>query len=151
MDSDAPVGVSGQRSRRLRFGCVTLGLFVLLCSGTWLTWRATRGWTSARVERQIQEEVPPGCGRSEVQAWFDRHGIVHGYFEGTAGTSSFNIDLGLRLDLHPDNVGGVEQGFIPTTGANEHLILPSEILIYFIFDNQGRLAGHLVDAMVYGP
>jgi hypothetical protein len=137
--------------KRLRTGCFVLAAFACVGIVTWLGWTLFHGCTSAEVERLIQHEVPPGCNQDKVRAWFNDRGILHRYFEGTAGTSSFNIDLGQRIGLRPEDVGGVEQGFIPESEANEHFLFPSDISIYFVFDKQGRLAGHLVDSMIYGP
>ena len=138
-----------QGRSRIRIGCLALGLVLLMGGAAWLAWSTFHGWTSTKVERLIQAEVPTSSDREQVAAWFERHDIPHGYFEGTAGTSSFNTEIALRLGLRLDDVSGVEQGNI--CGANEHFRYPSDIFIYFVFDSQGHLAGHLVDAMVYGP
>ncbi|HEY7309315.1 MAG TPA: hypothetical protein VH643_08170 [Gemmataceae bacterium] len=43
------------------------------------------------------------------------------------------------------------RGTIDKPEANVDLIFPGEISIYFFFDKQGRLAGHLVDPFVFMP
>jgi hypothetical protein len=134
---------------RARVACWFLGLLLLMGAAAWLAWGLLHGWTCTKVERLIQAEVPPDCDRGQVEAWFERHDIPHGYFEGTTGTSSFNVELALRLGLKPEDVSGVEHGDI--SEANEHFLFPSDISIYFVFDSRRRLAGHLVDAMIYGP
>jgi hypothetical protein len=133
---------------RARLACLPLGLLLLIGGASWLGWDLFHGWTSAKAERLIQAELPTGCDRGQVQAWFERHDLPHEYFEGTTGTSGYNVELALRLGLKLDDVSGVEQGVCE---ANEHFLFPSELYIYFVFDSQGHLAGHIVDAMVYGP
>jgi hypothetical protein len=39
----------------------------------------------AKLERLIQAEVQPDSDRQSVEAWFDRHGIRHTWFEDTTG------------------------------------------------------------------
>jgi hypothetical protein len=141
------VSLARPRSRT-RIVCLSVGLLLLIGGASWLAWSLFHGWTSAKAERRIQAELPACCDRGQVQAWFERHGILHEYFEGTTGTSSFNVELALRLGLKLEDVSGVEQGVCE---ANEHFLYPSALYIYFVFDAQGRLAGHIVDAMVYGP
>jgi hypothetical protein len=61
----------------------------------------------------------------------------------------YNADVARQVGLDEGNLSGVVQGQIGE--ANEHPLMSSEIFIYFFLDRQGRLAGHWVDAAIYGP
>src|SRR5579871_3804476 len=65
-----------RRVRRLLWGSLAAAV------AAWVAWTCLHGWTSARLERLIRAEVPPGCGRAEVEGFLDRHRILHGYVPG---------------------------------------------------------------------
>jgi hypothetical protein len=115
-------------------GCL---LLVLLACGTgagWLWWTTQRGWTVAKVKQLIRQELPPGCGREQVEAWFDRHGIEYGYCEEVAG----NKELSGTLE------GEIED-------ANVDLIFSGEISVCFFFDKNGRMVSHRIRRFVFCP
>jgi hypothetical protein len=118
-----------------------------------LVWWDQRGWTVARLERRIKAEVPPGCGRAEVEAWLDRQGIRRSYWEDTTGTRyQDGTTMPILAGLDPKDLSGMVRGDIaPSEGANVNWLFPGRISIYFFFDKQGRRVGHLVHPFVYMP
>ncbi len=125
--------------RRWLAGCLTLLLVSLVGCGGWLGWSSQRGWTPAKAERLIQAEVPPGCDRPTVEKWFDRHGIHYSWWEGETARAN-------QVGLRHEDLSGALIGQIDHPEANVDLIDRGRLQIYFFFDKQGRLAGHLVHA-----
>jgi len=143
--------VTVRRSRRLLAGCLILLLVTLVSCGGWLWWCSQRGWTVAKLERLIEAEVPPDCGRKTVEAWFDQHGIRYTWFEDTTGAMRGHQTMPQLAGLRSEDLSGMLCGEISGPEANVDLIFPGRISVYFFFDKQGRRVGHLVDPFVYMP
>src|SRR3954469_11621059 len=77
----APVGM---RCSWKVLGFRALVLTSLAAVAAWLCWAFFHGWTERQLERLIQAVVPAAPDRQFVEAWFDRHGIKHGWSEDTA-------------------------------------------------------------------
>jgi hypothetical protein len=130
LDLGSMTGAVVPARRRIRW--LVLGfLAVIACA--WLMWLIFRGWTTARLERLINAEVPPNGSRPELESFFDRHGIPHGYFDGTE-PSGFNADVAKKAGFDGRNLGGVVQGEIEN--ANESMLMYNEIFIYFFIINR---------------
>jgi hypothetical protein len=119
---------------------------LLICSGWWW-WATHHGWTVAKVERLIEAEVPRRCSRATAAAWFRRHKIDYTRFEGFPGDMRGHQTMAELAGLRSDEIGETLRGEIDE--ANLDLICHGTISVYFFFDKQGRLAGHLVHPFVY--
>jgi hypothetical protein len=130
---------------------VWLPLLVLGAAALLMAWDQ-RGWTVSRLERKIKAEVPPGCGRAEVEAWLARQRIRRSYREYTTGDRRGDRTMPMLAGLDSKDLSGMVRGDIePSEGANVNWFFPGRITIYFFFDKQGRLVGRLVDPFVYMP
>jgi hypothetical protein len=109
-----------------------------------------RGWNAAELERLIRLEVSEGSDRNRVELWFEKHGIPCAYFEGP-DHARFNASIATEIGLEPSEISGVLQGCVDMHQSRAHILLPSEIFVYFFFDKKGRLIGHFVASAVYGP
>jgi hypothetical protein len=134
-----------RRRRRLLPGCLVLALAAIGGCGACVWWATQRGWTVAKLERSIRAEVPPSCDRRTAEAWFDKHHIQHWWSDETSLARAPQTPARFR----DKDVGGMLEGVIEGPEANVDLISPGEISIYFFFDEQGRLVGHLVDKLIY--
>jgi hypothetical protein len=127
-------------------------LLLVVGAAAFLVWWDQRGWTVARLERRIKSEVPPGCGRAEVETWLHRQGIRHSYWQDTTGDRRGEHTMPMLAGLDSKDLSGMVRGEIAhSEGANVNWIFPGDISMYFFFDKQGRLVGHLVDPFVYMP
>ena len=112
-------------------------------------WASQRGWTVAKVERSIHTEVAPDCDRRTVEAWFDRHGIRHYWFENASEGVQVLRTRTQSVGFRNEDVSGMLRGDIEGPEVNVDLVFPGRIFIYFFFDKQGRRIGHVVDPFVY--
>jgi hypothetical protein len=104
-----------------------------------------------KLERLIQEEVPPGCGRATSEMWFDRHAIRYSWIVDTTGDRYGNRTMPELVGLRCDDLGGMLRGEIYGPEANVDWLYTGRIHVYFFFDKQDRLVGHLVDPFVFAP
>jgi hypothetical protein len=105
-------------------------------------------WTVTKVETIIQTEVPKDASRSQVEAWFDRRGFEHSYFEGIVDDHN-RRSIADEVGLTNAEVSGTIRGRIPD--AARGLFYVKEIRIYFFFDQRGRLCKHWLDTFDYCP
>ena len=111
--------------------------------------------TKERLDRLIESEVPMGCDRAQVQSWFDKHGVQHSYSADMTGDLKGNKTMPMLAGLRHRDLMGMERGLIeegPMPGgpdADVFSLNGGRITIYFFFDKQGRMVGHLVDCFVY--
>jgi hypothetical protein len=151
---------STTRYSRLRW--LALVLLVLAAVGAWMFLNPRRSWSVGKVEALIQAEVPPGCSRQQVEDWFSRHNISHGYTEDTTG------DMPMLAGLKDSDLSGMvcgeiysrHYGFRVVRGqssvppeheepeANVGWLQEGYISIYFFFDKDGRCVGHLVHRFI---
>jgi hypothetical protein len=134
-------------SRKARLTLITIGALVAIAG---LGWYSQRGWTSSKLERLIRQEVPDGCERSQVEAWFDRHGIKHQYSVVTAGPEEGDTMPHLA-GLKNEDLSGMVCGSILAPEANVSLFVRGEITVCFFLDKQGRLKGHYIREFGYMP
>jgi hypothetical protein len=139
---------SAKRSRSTAVGCLTLVLVAVAAAGTWV-WRGSlRGWTVAKLEALIEAEVPRGCDRQHVEAWFKRHRIQHLYFAHTTGDRRGPYTMPMLAGLRDRDLSGMIRGTISWPEANMGFGRNGDIMVYFFFDTQGRCVGHLVHPFV---
>lgn len=133
-------------------------VLVLAAFGTplagWLTYINCRGWTSSKLERLIQAEIPKGCDRQVVEAWFERHGIPHFFTDHPSGGGKVGKKTVIMLaGLDAKDISGTVMAHLEadhgTSRANLGWGRNGYISIRFFFDKQGRLAGHLVRPFIY--
>src|SRR5207249_2843833 len=112
------VSERGQESTPVRLnyrplvGCAVFFLLLLGGYAGLLWWNSQRGLTVAKVERWIKEEVPPGCDRQFVEAWFDRHGISHDWTDDTEGAKRDHKTLPQLAGLRSEELSGMVYGKI---------------------------------------
>lgn len=132
-------------------GCLAFSLLPIGGCGGSLCWAWDRGLTVSKIERWIRKEIPRGCDRKTVEAWFDRHKLDYGWSDnpnvGGVGRQSFVELAGLRQE----ELRGALFTTIDEPEVNVDLFCPGEISICFFFDKRGRLAGHLAHAFVMMP
>jgi hypothetical protein len=151
VNENPPQEQAVRQGRPFRIGCLVLFLLALISCGGWLWWSSQRGWTVAKLERLIQAEVPQGCDRTTVEAWFNHHGICYDWFEDTTGDMRGRSTMPQLVGLRSENLSGMLRGVIEGPEANVDLIAPGKISVYFFFDKQGRRVGHLVAPFAYMP
>ncbi len=118
------------------------------CSG-WLWWASHRGLTAEALERSIRAEVPPGCDRRVVAAWFDRHNFRHAWSEDTRVAGQGHQTVAELAGLWDEDLGGVSFAGVEGPEVNVDLFFPGRIDIYFFFDRSGRCVGHYVAPFAY--
>jgi hypothetical protein len=138
-----------KRSHVLTPGRRLLALLALVAVGAglvalWRPWESTIHSTAARLERLIQEEVPPNCDRQQAEAWLDRHGIQHLYSEDTTGDRSGHDTMPSLAGLDHRTLSGMVRGDICGRNPGRGVHFSGFIHVYFFFDKQGRCVGHLV-------
>jgi hypothetical protein len=138
------------RKRKLRLSLLVIVGLAVAASGSWIAWNALHGWTQARLEARITAELPTGYTREDAEGFLDRHGIYHEYYPGVK-EGSFNDYAVKTAGLSERDVAGVVTGHVTPGEANEHWLLPSDIDIHFFIDPRGKVIGHWVDPIIYGP
>jgi hypothetical protein len=124
-----------------------VALLALAGAGAWLWWEAQRGWTVAELERLIKEELSPDCGRREVEAWFDRHGIPHSYNTDTTEDRYMGLTMPVLAGLGDRSLSGLVRGVIDRPNSNPGGFID----VYFFFDQRGCCVGYLVFPFEYTP
>lgn len=135
----------------LQVGCVALVLVTVGILIAWIWREFQRGWTKEKLESLIAAEVPAGCNRAHVDAWFDKHRIQHQYMADTTGDQSGNSTMPMLAGLRDQALRGMERGLIEGPEANVGFLESGRISVYFFFDKEGRVVGHLVHTFIYSP
>jgi len=127
---------------------IVCGLAVFLvasaATGYWIAF--LRGWTVGQVERLVRTEIPPGSARLEVEAWLKNHNIKYAYLDDVTRNRLDGQSVPQRAGLAERDLSGMVEGYI--ANANVDAIYQGSILVYFFFDREGRLVGHLIYPLV---
>ena len=127
--------------------CALFGIIVV--SAATVYWFAfLNGWTVGKVERLVRSELPSGSTRPEVEAWLKNHSIKHSYLEDVTRNRLDGQTVPQRAGLSDRDLSGMVEGYIGN--ANVDAIYQGSILVYFFFDREGRLVGHLIYPLVTG-
>jgi hypothetical protein len=136
--------------RRRRWLIAAAVLLFIFASVAMLYWFAfLRGWTVAKIEHLVGAEIPVGSPRPEVEASLKKLGIKHSYFHDVTKGNIASIHgqtLPQRAGLAERDLSGMVEWVIDD--ANVDLFHPSYIYVYFFFDREERLVGHLVLPLV---
>lgn len=137
------------RRHPIKIGCLVFVLVAAIALGACIRRDSQRGWTKARLEDLIVAEVPGACDRTHVEAWFDKHGIEHLYFADTTGDQAGKNTMPMLAGLRDEDLSGMVRGRIDGPEANVGFGESGRISVYFFFDKQGKMVGHLVYVFVY--
>jgi len=132
------------KTSRRRKGCLiagTFALFILALVATVYWASFLRGRTVGDVERIVRAEIPPGSTRPEVESVLKKHGIRHAEQNATR-TRRGGQTLPELAGLSERDIGCTTEAYIDD--AHVDLVYTGMILVYFLFDREGRLARHLV-------
>lgn len=124
-------------------------IFPALACGAWFWRECQRGWTEARLERSIAAEIELGCGRKQVETWFNTHGIRYQYFSDTTGDRVGASTMPMLAGLNDSSLGGMLRRWIDGPEANVGFFELGYIQIFFFFDHAGTCVGHLVRPFIY--
>jgi hypothetical protein len=126
--------------RRWVFRCGAVLILTALGVVVWLGFFGLHygGMTLEQAESLVSG-VPPGSSRGEVEAWLDRHLLVHEYTDGAPEFYSFQVS---EAGLDRKEVGGIESGWI--FHANRDPGLPNSFHLSFFFDKNGWLVKTVV-------
>lgn len=108
-----------------------------------------------RFDDAIRREVPPAATRSQVEAWFDQHGIDHAYFEDVRGDrrgvpgKPGSVSMAEFASLREEDLSGMVRGTIHCPDERARIGDSGSFSIYFFFDKQQTCVGHLVDWLRY--
>ena len=128
--------------------------FVLIGSvglGVLAIWQSITAWSVGKLERSIRAEVPAGCDRPTVEAWFEKHRIAHSWSEDTTKAMSGHETMPQLAGLRSEELSGEVHGGIEGPESTVWLIFTSRITIYFFFDKKGRKVDHYVDQHIIMP
>jgi hypothetical protein len=131
----------------LVWSSVALIVFGLTTGLYWTVFQ--RGWTVGKIDRLVQAEVPLGSTRQEAEEWLDSHGFPHEYFADVTLDRVDEQTAPRAAGLSERDLGGLVRGMV--FDANVDLVFEGYINVYFFFDHEGRLAGHLVRHFVPLP
>ena len=126
----------------------------------WLIYENNRAWTVGKIEHLIRTELRPNCSREDVEAWFEKHGLKHGFSTDPNGAGMMGDKTPLMLaGLGDKEISGTAFAHIEgkvfgeAEGNNRPRAnvgwLNGSITIRFFIDKQGRVIGHLVYPYVY--
>jgi hypothetical protein len=135
--------------RGIGWGCLCLIVLAVVAITTWALIDSRRGWSVARLEASIAAEVPSGADRWTIEKWFDGHRISHDFLVDTTGDRSGHSTMPMLAGLRDGDLGGMVRGLIWGSEANVGFLESGRIALYFFFDKEGRLVGHLVDPFIY--
>lgn len=100
-------------------------------------WYAWPSETVAGVERRIRRDVPEGTSREKAEEWLQREGIEYSY------SQDFEYNSILEQNhIGPEQYSGYTASIIRDTDRG--LFVTGSIQIYFFFDKNERVAGHVV-------
>ncbi len=129
--------------------CLFASVFTLLvlASATALYWFSfLRGQTVGSVERLVRAEIPLGSERSEVETVLLQHGIKYSKHDVTQGTRLNGQSVPQLATQTDSDIGWTTETYV--YDANVDSIYTGMILVYFLFDHDGRLVGHVVHPWV---
>src|SRR5262245_38385129 len=126
----------------------------------WLIYENNRAWTVGKIEHLIRTELRPNCSREDVEAWFEKHGLKHGFSTDPNGAGMMGDKTPLMLaGLGDKEISGTACALMyrKVFGEDEDNYWPMSnvvwlnvsITIRFFIDKQGRVIGHLVYPYVY--
>ncbi len=96
----------------------------------------TRTTPISAVERRVDEALPVGSTRQEIEAWLTQQGIEHSFSDVPFLHSSTET-------MTDKNYSGVVQGIL--RGADRTLFVSSSILLQFVLDKDGKLKERYVN------
>ena len=119
---------------------IVVGCIVALIAG--YSYASVRGWTQAKVERAVNQALPPGCDRVQIEAFLDARGWRHRYsqegmwlrfYGGRAGLRGDRIEAMIHAEVPDPNVGPFGEG---------------SITVFFFLDREGRLIKSYVEVWI---
>jgi hypothetical protein len=116
---------------------------IAIVAGGALWGYSERGLSVSKLERLLQSDLPADADRAQIEAWFDRRGIVHHY---SFDTTVPRIDRRTMPEL-----SGMIWGAIEQPRANVSLLFNGRIEVFIFLDRQGRRAGHQLQPFAYMP
>lgn len=109
----------------------------MLLLGGCLTLTKSTTTTVPEVERKLDQALPVGSTRQEVEAWLTGQGIGSG-FTDTPRSHSTTLAALPDIDRYPSVVYGIIRH------TDHSLLVSGNIQLYFLFGPDGRLQKRLV-------
>jgi hypothetical protein len=102
-----------------------------------------RGWTPGKVERAVNQALPPGSNRESIEGFLDAHGWARSY------SGPENSFYAREIGLKEDQVSGVVFGHVPDPNVDP--FDRGAITLLFFLDRDGRLIKSYVRVWIEGP